>query len=156
MIFLSFLLLSFFTPAHLSGTSMRVRYISFWMRIIFNSWELLVPGRPIRALASDGFTAARFKSGSVSVVDRVAMHIDIANNFCNVAKTFSHVANRRACNIQRRILRVRVASMLRTRLRATSNIMSLSSLLPHVATILRPCCDCWGIQGNLSPSKRQG
>jgi hypothetical protein len=45
--------------------------------------------------------------------------------------------NKRCCE--------RVASMLRTRLRATSNIRSLSSLLPsccdHVAIILRPYCD---------------
>jgi hypothetical protein len=34
-----------------------------------------------------------------------------------------------------------VTKMLRTRLLATFNIRSLSSLLPHVATILRSCCD---------------
>jgi hypothetical protein len=58
-----------------------------------------VPGRPIRALASDGLAGARFKSGDVSAVDRVTRHIDVANNFSHVTKTFSHVANRHASNI---------------------------------------------------------
>jgi hypothetical protein len=66
---------------------------------------------------------------------------NVANNFCDVAKSFSHVANRRPCNIQRTMLRAcceRVPSMLRTRLRATSNIGRLSSPSPlHVATMLR-------------------
>jgi hypothetical protein len=72
--------------------------------------ELLAPGRPIRALASDGSAAARFRWGSVSAVDLVARRSDVANNFCDVAKSFSHVANRGACNIQR----VHVVSVLRT------------------------------------------
>jgi hypothetical protein len=62
---------------------------------------------------------------------------NVANNFCDVAKSFSHVANRRPCNIQRTMLRAcceRVPSMLRTRLRATSNIRRLSSPSPT-------CCD---------------
>jgi hypothetical protein len=44
----------------------------------------------------------------------------------------------------------RVPSMLRTRLRATSNIGRLSSTSPtccdHVATMLRPCCDLCCVQ----------
>jgi hypothetical protein len=79
-------------------------------RPIFVLSELLAPGRPIRALASDGSAAARFRWGSVSAVDLVARRSDVANNFCDVAKSFSHVANRGACNIQR----VHVVSVLRT------------------------------------------
>jgi hypothetical protein len=70
---------------------------------------------------------------------------NVAKNFCDVSKSFSHVANRRPCNIQRRMSRAcceRVPSMLRTRLRATSNIGRLSSpsltCCDHVATMLRP------------------
>jgi hypothetical protein len=77
--------------------------------LIIGNSELLAPGRPIRALASDGSAAARFKSGDVSAIDRVARHVDIANNFYDVAKSFSHAASQCACNIQRRMLR----SMLR-------------------------------------------
>jgi hypothetical protein len=69
---------------------------------------------------------------------------NVANNFCDVAKSFSDVANRRPCNIQRTMLRAcceHVPSMLRTRLRATSNIRRLSSPSPtccdYVATMLR-------------------
>jgi hypothetical protein len=68
---------------------------------------------------------------------------NVAKNFFDVAKSFSHVVNRRPCNIQRWMLRAcceRVPSMLRTRLHATSNIGRLSSTSPtccdHVATML--------------------
>jgi hypothetical protein len=97
-------------------------------------------GRPIRALASDGSAAARFRWGSVSAVDLVARRSDVANNFCDVAKSFSHVANCGAYNIQR----VHVASVLRTCCERgyvqhpTSGVFLPS---PHVATILRTCCD---------------
>jgi hypothetical protein len=105
---------------------------------------VLAPGRPIRALASDGSAAARFKSGDVSAVDRVAKHVDVANNFYDVAKSFSHVANRCACNIQRRMLRsmLRVCVWYVASSRAC-NIQHQESFFPpplHVATILRPCC----------------
>jgi hypothetical protein len=85
----------------------------WWKRYWFYTFlcsELLAPGRPIRALATDGSAAARFRWGSVSAVDLVARLSDVSNNFCDVAKSFSHVANRGACNIQS----VHVASMLRT------------------------------------------
>jgi hypothetical protein len=60
----------------------------------------------LRALASDGSAAARFKLGDVSAIDCAAKHVDVANNFYDVVKSCSHVANRCTCNIQRRMLRV--------------------------------------------------
>jgi hypothetical protein len=76
---------------------------------------------------------------------------NVAKNF-DVAKSFSHVANRCPCNIQRRMLRAcceRVPSMLRTcsehvANEVTCNIQHRASSLPpppHVATMLRLCCD---------------
>jgi hypothetical protein len=101
--------------------------------------ELLAPGRPIRALM--GLGPHDSDEGSLSAVHRVESVANVANNFCDVAKSFSHVANCRTCNIQRTMLQAcceRVPSMLRTRLRATSNIRHLSFPSPtccdHVAT----------------------
>jgi hypothetical protein len=102
--------------------------------------ELLAPGRPIQALASDP-EPYDSDEGSLSAVDRVARRANVANNFFDVAKSFSHVANCHPCNIQRTMLRVcceRVPSMLRTRLRATSKHQASFFPLPHM---LRPCCD---------------
>jgi hypothetical protein len=101
--------------------------------------ELLAPGHPIRALT--GLGPHDSDEVSLSVVHRVESVANVANNFFDVAKSFSHVANCRPCNIQRTMLRAcceRVPSVLRTRLRATSNIGRLSSPSPtccdHVAT----------------------
>jgi hypothetical protein len=47
---------------------------------------LLAPGRPIRALASDGCCAARFRWRPLSAVDRGATRGDVAKNFYDVAK----------------------------------------------------------------------
>jgi hypothetical protein len=103
--------------------------------------ELLAPRRPIWALASDGCWAARFGCGEPISRRSGCEAQRMLRKFFHVAKSFSHVAKRRSCNIQRRILRVcceRVPSMLRTRLRATSKHRASFFHLPHM---LRLCCD---------------
>jgi hypothetical protein len=69
----------------------------------------------------------------------------IVRGVANVAKSFSDVANRRPCNIQRTMLRAcceHVPSMLRMRLRATSNIGRLSSPSPTCCDHIATCVAC--------------
>jgi hypothetical protein len=61
---------------------------------------------------------------------------DVANNFCDVAKNFSRVANRGACNIQR----VHVASVLRTCCKHVANAVTCN--IQHQESFSPPsCCD---------------
>jgi hypothetical protein len=97
--------------------------------------ELLAPGCPIRALASDTFPATRLKK-------RIGRWIVLMlRSLFPCCEHFFHVANRDASNIQR----VCVANVLRACCERgyvqhpTSGVFLPSS--PHVATMLRLYCD---------------
>jgi hypothetical protein len=95
------------------------------------TWELLAPGRPIRALASDGFVTTRFNSGNVSAVGSCCEAYWCCEQLftCCEPSCFQHSTND-------------VASVLRACCERgyvqhpTSGVYLPSS--PHVATMLRP------------------
>jgi hypothetical protein len=107
------------------------------------STVMLAPGHSIRALASDGSAAARFRwayQSSISLQGVVMLRTTfpmLRRPFLMlqtvVLATFKEYMLRACCEC--------VVSMLRTRLRATSNMRSLSPLPPccdYITNMLRP------------------
>jgi hypothetical protein len=109
--------------------------------IIIYFSELLAPGRPIRALASDGCWAARFGWGEpISRRSGCKAQRMLRKTFSMLWRVFPHVANRRPCNIQRRMLRVCCACSEHVANEVTCNIQHRASFF-HLPHMLRPCCD---------------
>jgi hypothetical protein len=125
-----------------------------WRRYSSKKTEVLAPGRPIWALASDGSWAVRF--GWRELISRRSRceasnwceqllrcceelfpYCELSslqhstNDVASVLRTCSeHVANKVTCNIQ------------------TSGVFLSPppTCCDHVATMLRPCCDPWCVQ----------